>query len=807
MFKNYLLSLYRNITRNRFYTTLNIIGLSVGIAAVIFISLYVQDELSYDKYNTKHERIYRIESDFTISNKHDMFAIVPIPMGPALKIEFPEVEEFVRLTNIGNTLFRYNEKEYYEEDFYLADSTIFDVFTYEFLIGDPKTGLTEPNTIVITEKIAKKYFGKDNPMGEIITSGRGSNYKVTGVIKNLPGNSHLKFDALISTATIAEEVGADDFNSMEPVRFWNIGVYTYLLLKENAGMESIHEKFPAFYDKYMKSIGDSFNASFNLLSTLLAETHFRQGLSAEQPSGNMAYIYIFSAVAIFILLIAAINYMNMATARSANRAKEVGIRKVVGAYRNQLIRQFISESVVLSITALLIAILIVSMLLPDFNNIADKTLSFSLASNPVIFLQALIIAIFVGLVSGSFPAFYLSSFLPVKVLKGSIGHNGRGTGWLRKILVVVQFFIAIVMITGTIVVSSQLNFMKNKDLGFDKENLIVMEIQDTAFRSKVQTFKEELLLNPNIISATNSTGVPGRIEWIQVMKIERESNMEDHAVILAQTDYDFTKVLNLEIVKGRNFDKKMGTDAQEAVIINETAAKEFGWEDPLGKKIHYGFELDGSGGRMLKVVGIVKDFHFKSLHNKIEPVIFFISERPRYFLTCRVNKEKRKEALNFIEAKWNDFNAKRPFDYEYLDNNMDEMYNAEEKIGVIIRIAAILTIFIALLGTLGLSSFIAEQKTKEIGIRKVVGASLGNILKLLYKEFVVLVFIAFILAIPVAWWRLDIWLNTSFIYHQTLQWTYFLFAGLIAIIIGIATISYYIIRAASANPVDAMKYE
>ncbi|MCD4788486.1 MAG: ABC transporter permease, partial [Bacteroidales bacterium] len=410
MFKNYLLSLYRNITRNRFYTTLNIIGLSVGIAAAIFILLYVQDELSYDKYNIRHERIYRIESDFTISNKHDMFAIVPIPMGPALKIEFPEVEEFVRLTNVGNTLFRYNEKEYYEEDFYLADSTIFDVFTYEFLIGDPKTGLTEPNTIVITEKIAKKYFGKNNPMGEIITSGRGSNYKVTGVIKNLPGNSHLKFDALISTATIAEEVGADDFNSMEPVRFWNIGVYTYLLLKENAGMESIHEKFPAFYDKYMKSIGDSFNASFNLLSTPLAETHFRQGLSAEQPSGNMAYIYIFSAVAIFILLIAAINYMNMATARSANRAKEVGIRKVVGAYRNQLIRQFISESIVLSITALLIAILIVSMLLPDFNNIADKTLSFSLASNPVIFLQAFIIAIFVGLVSGSFPAFYLSSF-------------------------------------------------------------------------------------------------------------------------------------------------------------------------------------------------------------------------------------------------------------------------------------------------------------------------------------------------------------------------------------------------------------
>jgi len=808
MFKNYLLSLYRNITRNKFYTALNIIGLSLGIAVAIFILLYVQDELSYDKYHVNYERIYRIESDFTISNKHDLFAIVPIPLGPALKIEFPEIDEFVRFMDVGNTLFRHGEKEYYEESFYIADSTIFKVFTYEFLLGGPKNSLTEPNTIVITEKIAKKFFGNNNPMGDIITSGRGTNYKVTGVIKNLPGNSHLKFDALISTATIAAEAGAEDFNSFEPVRFWNIGVYTYLLIKENTSMKSIHEKFPAFYDKYMKSIGDDFNASFKLLSTPLIETHFKQGLGGEQPSGNKAYILIFSAVAVFILLIAAINYMNMATARSANRAKEVGIRKVVGAFKNQLVRQFLSESVVLALIAMLIAMLLVNILLPDFNTLADKTLNFSFSQSPLIFLEIFIITLVIGFISGSYPAFYLSSFLPVRVLKGATSITGKKGGMLRKILVVLQFFIAIFMIIGTIVIYGQLHFLKNKDLGFDKENLIVMEIQDTTFRSKVQTFKEELLLNPDIISATNSTGVPGRINWIQVMKVEQESKMEDHTLILAQTDYDYVDVMEMEIINGRNFDEKMGTDALEAVIINETAVKEFGWEDnPLGKKIHYGFELDGSGGRMLKVIGVVKDFHFRSLHNKIESVILIISERPRFLLSCRIKSENKKEALEFIETKWNEFGAKRPFDYEYLDNSMDDMYKAEEKIGLIIGIATFLTIFIALLGLLGLSSFVAEQKTKEIGIRKVVGASIGNILILLYKEFTLLIFIAFVIAIPVAWWRLEIWLDTSFIYHTSLHWASFLLAGLTAIIIGMAAISYFIIKAASCNPVDSIKYE
>ena len=809
MFWNYCKATLRNISRDKFYAAINIIGLTVGLAAFIFILLFVKDELTYDRYNEKHSRIYRVEADFHIGGKHEKFAIVPIPMGPAFKLEFPEVETFVRLYNAGNTHIRYQEKESYEDEFYFADSTIFDVFTHKFILGSSENALTEPFTIVITEKIAKKYFGDSNPMGEMLKSGSGNSYKITAVIEELPLNSHLSYDALISAATTAHEAGVEEFNSMEPIRFWNIGVYTYILLHENSGMQSIHDKFPAFYDKYMKEIGDTFNASFDLLSTPLCETHFSSELGADRPSGNISYVYIFSAVALFIILIAAINYMNMATARSSRRSREVGMRKVVGANRSQLISQFLSESILMSLLAMVIAVILVYVLLPDFNSLSGKSLSFGLLSQPEILIVLLVIAIIVGFVSGSYPAFYLSSFQPVNAIKGSTAReSGRSKGSLRRILVVVQFFIAIVLIISTIVVKSQLDYLKNNDLGFRKENVVVLELQDSTFRSKVEPFKEELLKNPTVIGVTNSTGVPGRINWLQVMYVEGEEGMKENALILAQTDYDFIDVMGMEIIQGRSFDKNMGTDQEEAVIINEAGVKELGWVDnPIGKKIHYGFDLDGTGGRMLKVIGVVKDFNFSSLHNRIEPIILFISETPRFFLSIRIKEENRRGTLDFIEEKWNDFGAKRPFDHIFLDQSLDEMYQAEEKLGVIFRIATILTIFIALLGLLGLSSFIAEQRTKEIGIRKILGASTGHVVWLLFKEFIALIILAFIIAVPFSWWRLDIWINDMFIYHDTIKWVSFAIAGTLALAIGIITISFHVLRVASANPVDSIKYE
>jgi putative ABC transport system permease protein len=808
MFKNFLISAFRNLLRNKFYTFLNILGLSIGLAAFIFILLYVRDEVTYDKYNKKHERIIRVESDFNISNRHDLFAIVPVPMGPAMKLEFPEIEAFVRLNPVGNTLFRYADKESYEDEFYFADSNIADVFTINYLEGDPKKALTEPFTIVVTEKIAKKYFGDKDPMGEMFQTGSGKSYKVTGVIEDMPANSHLKYEALMSVASLEAIVGAENFNNMEPMSFWNIGVYTFILLNENSDMSTIMTKFPAFYEKYMKPVGDQINASFALRYTPLAQTHFTQGLGAELPTGNMAYVFIFTAVAFFILLLATINYMNMATARSANRAREVGMRKVVGAYRQQIIFQFLSESLSMAVIALVIALCIVFILLPDFNQLTGKTMEFSLFTQPFVIFMVLLITLLVGLISGSYPSFYLSSFVPMTVLRGTLSKAGKKSGFLRRSLVVIQFFIAIIMIIGTIVVSSQLSFLRNTDLGFKKENLVVMELQDSTFQSKAESFKNELLQSPDIESATNCTGVPGEINWIQVLRVEREDGMSEMALILAQTDYDYVKTMGMEIVKGRDFDKNMGTDKTEAVLINETGVKTLGWEDdPIGKKLQYGFDLQGGEGRIMKVIGVIKDFHYRSLHNKIEPIIIFMSPEPSWMMAARIRDGREKEALAFIEEKWNSFSTGRPFDYKLVTQILEEQYSGEQKIGVIFNIATIITIFIALLGLLGLSSFVTEQRTKEIGIRKILGASVGSILSLLYKEFVFLILIAFVLAVPVAWWRLDIWLNDSFIYHTSLNWYYFILAGLLAFVVGMLTISFYIVRAASGNPVDTVKWE
>ena len=808
MIKNYLTSALRNITKNKFYSFLNILGLAIGIAAFIFIFLYVQDELSYDKYHENGSRIYRVESNFNISGKHETFAIVPTPMGPALKLEYPEVEEMCRFTDIGNVLFKYGDKEFYEERFYFTDSTAFGIFTHNLLMGNPNTCLVEPNSIVIDQSTARRYFDEANPMGEILESGSGRKYKVTGVMEDLPTSSHLRYEALLSLTTLSALRGEENFNSMEPGQFWNIGVYTYLLLNENTTMQSVHEKFPGFYEKYMKSVGDQINASFDLMSTPLTETHFSGNIGSDQPKGNMAYIYIFAAIALFILIIASINYMNMATARSVKRAREVGIRKVAGAYRNQLIGQFLSESVLMAFIGLVIALLLVYMLLPDFNTFSGKQIIFNPLLQPGLFLVILLVTIIIGLASGSYPAFFLSSFRPVSVIKGSSTGKGKSGGTLRRVLVVIQFAIAIAMIIGTVVVSGQLRFLRDKDLGFIKDNIVILQLQDSAFRSKVEPFKEELLNHTNILAAANSTGIPGDNSWIQVVKVEKDTAMVDDSMILALVDHDFIDTYGMELITGRNFDKEMGTDAEEAVIVNETTVKAYGWEDnPIGKKIHWGFDLDGSGGRILKVIGVVKDFHFNSLHNKVVPFMMFLSEYDKSYLSLRINPENFGETRQYIEDKWNAFGASRPFDYAMLTETWDEMYQSEAKIGAIFTIATLLTIFIALLGLLGLSSFVAEQKTKEIGIRKVMGARLYNILGLLYREFVLLIIIAFVIAIPVAWWQLDNWLSSNFVYHISISLGSILLAGLLALAISIITISFHSLKVAMANPVDAIKYE
>jgi putative ABC transport system permease protein len=735
-----------------------------------------------------------------------MFAIVPIPMGPALQIEYPEVEKVVRMDGAGNSLFRNEEKESYEEDFYFTDSTFFQVFTHKMIMGDPDRCLVEPLSIVLTETIAKKYFGDKDPMGKILESGSGRQFKVTGVMEDVPTNSHLRFDALISGTTLSAEAGEEEYNSMEPIRFWNIGVYTYIMLNKNSDIRSIHEKFPEFYVKYMKDIGDQVNASFELMSTPLIEQHFSDHLSSDQPKGNKAFIYIFIAVALFILLIAAINYMNMATARSTKRAREVGIRKVAGAYKGQLIRQFLGESLMLSYISLVIAVVFVYILLPDFNLLAGKSVTYDIFQNPVFIIAIICIATIIGLIAGSYPAFYLSSFNPVTVVKGAVSKTG-GSGMLRKILVVFQFFIATAMIISTVVVSQQLSYLRNKDLGFDMENMMILELQDSTFRAKASMFREELLQSPDILGVTNSIGVPGRNTWIQVVRMEKDTGWIDESSIITIVDYHYFDVYDIKLKQGRFFDENMGTDAEEAVIVNETLVKTYGWDDdPIGKIIHWGFDLDGSGGRKMKVIGVIEDYHFKSLHNKVQQQMMFMADFNKAHLSVRINGENLRETIDFIEEKWNDFGANRPFNYRFLEETWDEMYTAEKSLGIIFSIATMLTIFIALLGLLGLSSFIAEQRTKEIGLRKIFGASMANIIRLLYKEFAILIGIAFILAIPVAWYVLSLWLE-NFAFHIQIGVFAFILGGVMSLVVGMLSISFHIIKVASSNPVKAIKYE
>lgn len=803
MLKNYLISLYRNMFRNKFYTFLNIFGLFIGITGSLFVFLYVSDELGYDKHQPEHDRIYRLESEFIVKSSPTRFATAPIPLGPALSDEIPDIDAMVRLDPYREALFRYEEFEYFETGFYFADSTMFDIFTYNFIYGKPDGALTEPFSIVLSRSTTQKYFPGINPVGKILENNQGEAFKVTAVIEDQPGNTHLKFDALISVSTRSKT-----YSITKPSRFWRVGVFTFILLNENSNIEMFHVKFLNFYRNNMEELGNRFGVSYNLLTTPLAQTHFRSGLSADLPTGSRSYIFIFSAIAVFILLIASINYMNIATARSVSRAREVGLRKVLGADKKQLIQQFLGESVLQTIIATLFALICVAILLKDFNELTGKNIQLSMMNDwPFLFIVALVTLI-IGIISGSYPAFYLASFQPFGILKGFASKSGKGSLRFRRILVVIQFFIAVFMIISTMVVAGQLHYLRTKDLGFVKDDVLLIRIMDDSFRQKIQSFKEELITHPGVMSVTNTSVVPGGGYLTQNMKVEQDEGMDDRALIVAQTDYDFSKTLNIEFIKGRDFDKNMGTDNEQAVIINEAAANELNWlPRPLGKKIHFGFNQQGEGGRLMKVVGVVRNFHFTSLHNQVEPFMFFIQENPSSYLLIKIAPGDQQATISFIQSKWENFKSEYPFKYEYLSNTLGNLYSGEQRISRIISISSILAVFIALLGLLGLSSFIAQQKFKEIGIRKIHGATVSGIVILLYRDFAVLFLLAFILAVPVAWWQLYEWLESNFVHHITLDWTYFLIAGILTFIVGLSTIGFHIFRASLKNPVETIKYE
>jgi putative ABC transport system permease protein len=813
MFKNWLLTTFRNLIRDKYYSAINILGLAVGLTIAIFILLYVFDELTYDQDHLLNKRIYRLEADFTINNKNDKFAITQLPLGPTLKDEYPEIEEFTRCINTGTQYFRVGDKEFTEDSIMVADSTFFKIFTHRFIYGDPVHALNKPNTMVVTQSFARRYFGDENSLGQTIRNISGDVFEITGVIENLPDNLHLKFNGLFSAATIAERIGSDRFNDRSSESFWNVNVYTYVLLKEGNNIQSVLDKFPQFYDKYMREIGDQIQASFNLMASPLAEIHLKNpknpDLGYDLPTGNKSYIYIFSFAALLILIIASINYMNMSTARSMRRSKEVGMRKVTGANRSLLIRQFLGESVLIALFSYLISILLVYLLLPVFNDLTGKNMYFNLSQTPELTGLSFLIAVIVGLLSGTYPAFFLSSFNPIVVLKG-IAETLGGKGVFRKILVVVQFTISVFMIIGTMAISRQLRYMRNADLGFNKDNLLVMVVRDTTLRKNMDSFREELMQNPDITGTALSTSNPGQQMGIQVMRMEGDSGaMNDKAFNNYFIDYDYIPLLGIEMKLGRNYSRDMGTDVTRGFIINETAARDLGWgDDALGKRFQFGINLDGTANRDGEVIGVVRDYHYKSLHNKIDPLVLLLQDNVRFLpiLNIRTSGKNTEEVIKYINQKREEFGDLYPLDYKFITENLDEYYKSEIMIGKIFKYFTILTIFIAALGLLGLSAFMAQQKTREIGIRKVAGSTEVDVVARFVREFSIWVFIANLIAWPIAFFAIKRWLQ-DFQYRADITIWIFFFALLLSWAVAVLTTAWQSIRAASANPAESLKYE
>ena len=806
MLKNYLKIAYRHISRNKLYPAINILGLAIGLTCTILIGLFVQNELSFDKHHENYKRIYRLESHFNIQESEDLFAATALPLGPALKLEYPhDVAEFCRFMNMDNNLFQYEEKQIFEENVYFTDSTLTDVFTHEFISGSPEDALNDPNEIILTESFAKRIFGDVDPIGKTLETGHGLIFTITGIIKDVPHNSHLRFEAIASFITLKQFFGADRFDSLASEAFWNIGFYSYIMLTENGNIQNVLDAYPDFNEKYIKPVGDKINSKFQLMVQPLADVHLHSHLGYDLPTGNIASVYTFSIVALFLLVIGCINYMNMATAQSANRATEIGIRKVVGAQKSYLRSQFMMESLILTFFALLLAFIATELLLPAFNEIADRHLSFNIAKNLNLVLGIVGIALIVGIVSGSYPAFYLSSFIPVEVLKGKLG---KGKGTLRKILVLLQFSISIIMIVGTFTVIQQLNFLRDKDLGFDKENVVVLTVRDTTGVKNLDAFQEELLKHPQILKAGTSSSIPGQDYGILVQRYETlDGTMAEKGINFVFVDNDYIDVMDMKIIKGRNFDPELTTDLEESIIINEACANVLGWgDDPIGKKLGFGAGLDGTSTRDTRVIGVIQDFHYNSLHNNIDPILLLLSDRPLRNISLRIRQENIKNTITYIEEKWNEFCPTFPFEYTFLDDSLNKQYVAEQKIGRVFIYFSIMCIFIACLGLFGLASYTTEQRTHEIGIRKVMGASSQNIVLLLSETFTKWVILANIIAWPVAYFALNNWL-ANFAYRIQLSLLTFILSGIIAFLIAILTVLFQSLKASKTNPSITLKYE
>ncbi|MFD0793940.1 ABC transporter permease [Mucilaginibacter litoreus] len=807
MFKNYIKTAYRSLIKNKAFTIINVLGLAMGLCICMLIVFYVIDELSYDRYNTKADRIYRVNNDVKFAGQTRSFAEAPAPLAATFIKDFPEVEKVVRLRTWGEYKIRKGDQNVQEHGVVYADPELFKVFTLPMIQGDPNTALKEPNTVVINETVAKKYFNSTNVVGKMLLMNDSLNYKVTGVIKDMPKQSHFRFDFFLSMEGLADS----------KIENWLTNNYnTYVLLKPGASPEKLEAKLP---EMTRQTVGKQLEAAirinfdqfekggnyYKMNLTPLKDIHLYSNRIAEMESNsNIQYVYIFSAIAIFILLIACVNFMNLSTARSSNRAREVGVRKVLGSARKFLIAQFLSESIIVTFVATVIAVIGVVLLLPLFNETSGKEIA--LTSQTLLWLIPCLLAgvFLIGSLAGSYPAFFLSAFQPIDVLKGKLSTGFKG-GFLRSFLVVFQFGISIFLIIGTMVIYNQLRYIQSKNLGYDRDQVVIIKNTNNLGEG-VKPLKQELLRLPEVKSAslTGFTPTGGYRNSTTFFTSEARDSKTALATQLWEIDEDYVPTMGMKLTAGRNFSKDYTTDSL-SLIINESAARQLGFTNPINKELYLPMDDKALKLQRMHIVGVIKDFNFNSLRDNVTPLVFTLSDNHGQ-LSLKVKTADMSGLISRIKAKWQAVSPNLQFDYSFMDEEFDATYRTEQRIGTIFIYFTTMAIIIACLGLFGLAAYAAEQRTKEIGIRKVLGANVSTIVTMLSADFIKLVIIAILIASPLAWYIMQGWLN-SFAYHSSIKWWIIATAAAGAVIIAFATISFQSIKAALTNPVKSLKSE
>ena len=811
MFRNYFTVALRHLNRQKGYSLINVTSLALGIACCLLIVLFIRDELSYDRFHDKADRIYRVTAEHRQGNQVSRNADVLIPIAKFIRADFPEVEDMVRFVPPGNAwMVKYGDKGFYERDFYLADSSVFNVFNVPLITGNPRTALDGNDKIVLSETIARKYFGDENPIGKILDAEGSFHLVVTGVMEDLPSNSHLGFDILASfrIQEAYTEVPLDEFG-------WRAS-YSYLLLREGTDPAELEAKLPAFVDKYLGDRYRNEEESLTLRLQPLTDIHLHSHLEREiTPNSDIAYVYLFTAIAVFIIVIACINFMNLATARSAGRAREIGLRKVFGAGRGQVMRQFISESMIMSGLAVCVALVLAMVSLPWFNLLTGKSMALDADTIWFALGAVVVIGVVVGFAAGSYPALHLSGLAPIQTLKGSLG-TGTSNAGMRRILVVGQFAISIALIICTGVVFNQVEYIRAKNMGLNTDQLVAVPLTFVPVMETSPVFKARIMESPYVQKATLAYILPGHKNAVIPLAVSRpeDSFASKYDMHAAWTDEDYIDLFGIELVAGRYFDRAFPGDwtGTGAVVMNEAAAERLGFdpaEAAVGETILWlherrlGYEEDRQVPR--EVVGVMKDFHFRSLHEPIEPLMLF-PDREGGHAMIKIDSGNLMEAIAFIEETWNEVNPDFAFEYFFVEDTFARLYEAEQRFGRIFVSFAALAVVIACLGLFGLSSFTAERRTKEIGVRKVLGATIPNLFGMLSSEFVRLVIVANVLAWPVAYAAMNNWLG-GFAYRVELGWTTFILAGVLAMAIALLTVGFQAVRAATANPVESLRTE